>query len=129
MLGLVFKDPRGIEGYTEAENFTEANEMIAVYTNKGYTLVRIMHESVNTYYVVRSNDSIYTITPSKGINQWFAELAHTLAFSDCSDEEVILIIYEGKEIHYVGWQPDMLYEFADETGNIIWSNSFPQWDH
>ena len=129
MVGLVFRNPEGIEGYTEAENFTEANEMIAVYTNKGYTLVRIMHESVNTYYVVRSNDSIYTVTPSKGINQWFAELVHTLAFSDCSDEEVILIIYEGKEIHYVGWQPDMLYEFADEAGNIIWSNSFPQWDH
>ena len=129
MIGLVFRNPEGIEGYTEAENFTEANEMIAVYTNKGYTLVRIMHESVNTYYVVRSNDSIYTVTPSKGINQWFAELARTLAFSDCSDEEVILIIYEGKEIHYVGWQPDMLYEFADEAGNIIWSNSFPQWDH
>lgn len=129
MVGLVFRNPEGIEGYTEAENFTEANEMITVYTNKGYTLVRIMHESVNTYYVVRSNDSIYTVTPSKGINQWFAELAHTLAFSDCSDEEVILIIYEGKEIHYVGWQPDMLYEFADEAGNTIWSNSFPQWDH
>ena len=129
MVGLVFRNPEGIEGYTEAENFTEANEMIAVYTNKGYTLVRIMHESVNTYYVVKSNDSIYISTPSKGINQWFAELAHTLAFSDCSDEEVILIIYEGKEIHYVGWQPDMLYEFADEAGNIIWSNSFPQWDH
>ena len=129
MVGLVFRNPEGIEGYTEAENFTEANEMIVVYTNKGYTLVRIMHESVNTYYVVRSNDSIYTVTPSKGINQWFAELAHTLAFSDCSDEEVVLIIYEGKEIHYVGWQPDMLYEFADEAGNILWSNSFPQWDH
>ena len=129
MVGLVFRNPEEIEGYTETENFTEANEMIAVYTNKGYTLVRIMHESVNTYYVVRSNDSIYTVTPSKGINQWFAELAHTLAFSDCSDEEVILIIYEGKEIHYVGWQPDMLYEFADEAGNIIYSNSFPQWDH
>ena len=129
MIGLVFRNPEGIEGYTEANNFAEANEMIAVYINKGYTLVRIIYESVNTYYMVKINDNIYTVTPSKGINQWFAELAHTLAFSDCSDEEVILIIYEGKEIHYVGWQPDMLYEFADEAGNIIWSNSFPQWDH
>lgn len=84
-----------------------------------------------TSYVVRSGDGFYIVSPndSKGINAWFAELAHTLAFSDCSDEEVILIIYEGKELHYVGWQPNMLYEFADEAGNIIWSNSFPQWDH
>ena len=84
-----------------------------------------------TSYVVRSGDEFYIVSPndSKGINAWFAELAHTLAFSDCSDEKVILIIYEGKEIHYVGWQPDMLYEFTDEAGNIIWSNSFPQWDH
>lgn len=84
-----------------------------------------------TSYVVRSGDEFYIVSPdeSKGIDAWFTELAHALAFSDCSDEEVILIIYEGKEIHYVGWQPDMLYTFADEAGNIIWSNSFPQWDH
>lgn len=84
-----------------------------------------------TSYVVRSEDEFYIVSPdeSKGIDAWFAELARTLAFSDCSDEEVILIIYEGKELHYVGWQPNMLYEFADEAGNIIWSNSFPQWDH
>lgn len=84
-----------------------------------------------TSYVVRNGDGFYIVSPddSKGINAWFAELAHTLAFSDCSDEEVILIIYEGKELHYVGWQPNMLYAFADEAGNIIWSNAFPQWDH
>ena len=84
-----------------------------------------------TSYVVQSEDGFYIVSPndSKGINAWFAELAHTLAFSDCSDEEVVLIIYEGKELHYVGWQPNMLYEFADEEGNIVWSNSFPQWDH
>ena len=84
-----------------------------------------------TSYVVRSEDGFYIVSPndSNEINPWFAELAHTLAFSDCSDEKVILIIYEGKEIHYVGWQPDMLYEFADEAGNTIWSNSFPQWNH
>ena len=90
-----------------------------------------MKTSNHTSYVVRSGDEFYIISPdeSKGIDSWFAELAHTLAFSDCSEEEVILIIYEGKEIHYVGWQPDMIYKFADEAGNIIWSNSFPQWDH
>ena len=84
-----------------------------------------------TSYVVRSGDEFYIVSPkdSNEINSWFAELARILAFSDCSKEEIILIIYEGKEIHYVGWQPDMLYEFADEAGNIIWSNSFPQWDH
>jgi hypothetical protein len=38
-------------------------------------------------------------------------------------------MYQGKELHYVGWQPGMLYEFADKKGNIIWSASFPEWDH
>ena len=85
----------------------------------------------NTFFIIKREDDCYVIFPKtpEGINEWFTELANTLAFLDCSDEEVILIIYEGKEIHYVGWQPDMLYEFADEAGNIIWSNSFPQWDH
>ena len=79
-----------------------------------------------TYYRVRKE---YDNFPKNPKTRDCEILTRTLAFSDCSDEEVILIIYEGKEIHYVGWQPDMIYKFADEAGNIIWSNSFPQWDH
>lgn len=85
----------------------------------------------STSYVVQTNDSIYTVTPdeNQSIYSWFKRLAHTIAFDDCTDERVLFITYEGKEIHYVGWQPGMLYEFADDEGNTIWSQAFPEWDH
>ena len=40
MVGLVFRDPQGIEGYTEAINESVAEEMVKTYTDAGYTLVR-----------------------------------------------------------------------------------------
>lgn len=44
MIGLIFKDIEGIEGFTEASNEAEAKEMIDIYTNKGYTLVKKFEE-------------------------------------------------------------------------------------
>lgn len=90
-----------------------------------------MIDITNTFFAVKSENDCYVIFPktTTGTDKWFTELSYTLAFSDCSDEAVILITYHGKRLHYVGWQPNMLYEFADEEGNIVWSHSFPQWDH
>jgi hypothetical protein len=85
----------------------------------------------DTFYVVKTNDSIYEIPmdTSKSTDYWFIKLAKTIAFDDCSDEQVILIVHNGHELHYTGWQPNMLIEFADDEENIIWSGSFPDWDH
>ena len=46
MIGLIFKDIEGIEGFTEASNEAEAKEMIDIYTNKGYTLVKKFEEGI-----------------------------------------------------------------------------------
>lgn len=52
------------------------------------------------------------------------------AFSDCGGYDVIEIVVDGRHVEYVGWQPGMLYEYRDcETGEIVWSESFPEWDH
>lgn len=53
----------------------------------------------------------------------------TICFSDCTDEHVIKIVYHGKEIHYTGWQPGMVLEFANDEGEIVWSGCFPEYDH
>ena len=57
------------------------------------------------------------------------KVCQIIAFSDCTDERVTKIIYKGREIEYVGWQPGMKYEFADSNGVVVWSASFPEWDH
>lgn len=52
------------------------------------------------------------------------------AFSDCGGWDVVEVMIDGRLVDYVGWQPGMLYEYRDcETGEIVWSESFPQWDH
>ena len=51
------------------------------------------------------------------------------AFEDCTDIIVLKVVHEGKQYLYEGWQPGMTYTFRDEAGNVVWSNSFPEWDH
>lgn len=52
------------------------------------------------------------------------------AWSDCDDTYSIdEIMCDGEAIFYKGWQPDMLFEFYDCNGTIIYSANFPQWDH
>ena len=52
-------------------------------------------------------------------------------FSDCDDFlEILMIVYHGREVKYVGWQPNMVYEFVyKETGDVAWTGSFPHWCH
>lgn len=52
-------------------------------------------------------------------------------FSDYDDGyEIEKIIYAGHELHYLGWQPGMVFEFMDrETGEIVYCNQFEHWDH
>lgn len=55
--------------------------------------------------------------------------ANMIAFDDCTDVEVTEIVHEGKSYEYNGWEPGMTFTFHDETGEDVWSRSFPSWDH
>ena len=63
------------------------------------------------------------------VNSMLVYASSLICFSDCSDEEILSIRSGDHNIEYVGWQPNMLYEFVDEAGNIIFSRSFPNWEH
>lgn len=66
-------------------------------------------------------------TPLNWACYWAAK---AIAFSDCTDEEVMFICADGHELRFVGWQPDMLMEFKDvATGEIVWSNCCSDWEH
>ena len=52
------------------------------------------------------------------------------AWADCDDTyRIEEIMCDGMELEYVGWQPGMLFEFESEDGGIVYSASFPEWDH
>jgi hypothetical protein len=59
------------------------------------------------------------------------EVCNQICFSDCCDGfEILMIVFEGRPIKYVGWQPRMHYEFRYEDNNeIAYENWFPQWEH
>ena len=98
-----------------------------------------------TYYVVKTEDGFY-LTRTVDVNNsffdtpedynrrlllaFFRTVANRIVFSDCSYDEITEIVADGRPVEYVGWQPGMLVEFRDtETGEIVFSESFPQWDH
>lgn len=71
----------------------------------------------------------YADDPKSG-DTLLRDAAEMICFSDNSDEIVEAIVVQGWKIEYLGWHPDMLFEFRDQvTGEIIWSERFPQWDH
>lgn len=70
------------------------------------------------------------LTDDQYRNLFFRKVAERIAFADCGDEQVSEIVYDGEPCHYTGWQPGMVIEFAsDLTGEIVYSGSFPEWDH
>ena len=56
--------------------------------------------------------------------------AQHYAWRDCDDTySIVEIRCGGEPLFYSGWQPDMLFEFFDRYGTIVYSANFPQWDH
>jgi hypothetical protein len=53
------------------------------------------------------------------------------AWSDCDDTyRIEEIMCDGHELGYLGWQPDMLFEFKDyTTGEIVYSAEVMCWEH
>lgn len=97
-----------------------------------------------TYYVVESDGDYITVTVNfsqadyesreawqrRRAQAFFRTVAERYAFSDCSDDRVLEIVFDGCRIEYAGWQPGMLYDFREaSTGLVVFSERFPQWDH
>lgn len=88
------------------------------------------------YYVWRNEDEpeeFYVKSyHSKDIDKMMTEIAKFYAFSDCMDGDQTIdeICMNGRHVYYAGWRSDMTYRFIDATtGEVVWENSFPQWDH
>lgn len=81
-----------------------------------------------TYDWDDDHDTI-TFAPFESVSSVFAMAAREICFSDCSGVRNVKIHCGDQTYHYTGWQPGMVYEFADDKGNIVWTGYFPQWDH
>lgn len=98
------------------------------YSHEGFASY-IAYSILNDEGVRELNYVHYADDPHSADRQ-LRDAAEMICFSDCSDEIVEAIVIQGYKINYVGWQPGMLFEFCDqESGEIVWSERFPQWDH
>lgn len=56
--------------------------------------------------------------------------AKFIAFDDCTDDEVVAVVANGRELTYTGWQPGMGFTFIDtKTKEVVFDHSYPSWDH
>lgn len=88
-------------------------------------------KKIPSSYLYRDNEGIVmsVFYPHIDTDKFFCEISRRIAFSDCSNEEILNIIWKGKEIKYAGWKPNMTFEYEDLDGNTVWVGQFENWDH
>lgn len=85
-------------------------------TNKGYLKIR----SGNDVDIYNYHD----------LNKMLYDAARCVCFDDCSDEELVDIVWDGRDIYYCGWMPNMTFRFRyEDTGEMIAEFHCPEWDH
>ena len=64
----------------------------------------------------------------KNANEMLHEASRIKAFDDCEPVTIISIRSYDYDWHFMGWQPQMLYEWHSDNGET-WSKYYPEWDH
>ena len=98
------------------------------------SLLKDSYKDPNTYIALKDRETgeIRKIFFEKDdIGGLCYKAAQYYAWRDCDDTyDLDEIMCGGRLLEYVGWQPCMLFEFRDaQTRKIVYSHSFPQWDH
>ena len=107
---------------------TTVSGSFIIYKDSEATYVRVYNEP--TLDLREPIPGLREPTPEEVVSEICYAAAKAYCFSDCSDEEVVAIFANGRELEYAGWKPGMRYVFRDvETKEIVWERSFPEWDH
>ena len=99
---------------------------------KYFTTVPYRYNHILIHWDAVSDDYDYVIVCNDDIslNELLTHASYLIEFSDCGDYEVKEVLWHGREYKYMGWQHGMLYEWYDvETKEIVFSRTFPEWDH
>ena len=85
----------------------------------------------NTFIIYESHEGITEVMAFEPIDmdKFFHRISKHYAFSDITMEYIKTIFWRGKEVEYVGWQPNMRFEYKDLNGKTVWVGDFPEWNH
>lgn len=103
------------------ESLCELIERVGKYQPKGYSAYYTYLTDTKTTYTKE-----FALV---GVDEFFREVSNVIAFGDLTNYDVTSIHYNGKKIEYVGWQPNMIFEYKDTDGNTVWVGQFKEWDH
>ena len=82
-----------------------------------------------TYNCPDIDEEIYT-SEHANLEALLTEVSRSICFSDCVKIHVLDIVADGRKLSYTGWQPDMEFAYKDiVTGEIVWAECFPEWEH
>lgn len=119
--------------YLFEERDAHANRQIDCIKNALDVLKQSFYDE-NTHIKLRDRETgefTYRCFEKGDISALCYGASQLYAWADCDDTyEIVEIMCGGRPLEYLGWQPDMLFEFCDkETREIVYSANFPQWDH
>lgn len=92
----------------------------------------VLSARIETGFILHDREcGTFCFKTYENINDMFKSISNIICFYDCDDTfEVCDIFVDGKKVEYFGWQPNMLFTFVfDDTGEVCWENSYPQWEH
>ena len=82
-----------------------------------------------TYNCPDIDEEIYT-SEHTNLDDLLTDVSRSICFSDCVKIHVLDIVADGRKLSFTGWQPDMEFAYRDSlTGEIVWAERFPEWEH
>lgn len=82
-----------------------------------------------TYNCPDIDNEIYT-SEYASLDALLIDVSRSICFSDCVKIHVLDIVADGRKLSFTGWQPDMEFTYRDSlTGEIVWTECFPEWEH
>ena len=91
-----------------------------------------MKHTFDTGYIRKdTNDGTYEFIVCGNVNEMFCSISKILCFDDIDDTyEVHEIFLDGKKVKYVGWRPNIHFEYRFTDNNeLAWEGWFEHWDH
>lgn len=83
-----------------------------------------------TYFVTEydGKKSIHVFPDDVTMSEFFGHVSKAIAYSDCTDDDIIEIVFRGERFGYQSWQPRMLFTYVGSNGNT-WEGCYPWFDH
>lgn len=121
------------------EDITEYRNIVSDYvanlhTEETLDAISLNYASYANCYILKDTtdgEVIVKAYDEDKADMMMRDVSKHICFSDCDGTfHVEKIVYHGREVEYVGWRPNMVYEYVYRaTGDTAWEEAFPELEH